>query len=51
MEGKAAAGGNGDGSAGRGLTPFMKVWVFDSMPDSLKLKNSPISNSFHMDVL
>lgn len=40
-------GGRGVG----GLTPFMKVWVFDSVPYSLKLKNSPISNSFHMDVL
>lgn len=34
--------GSGDGGGGS---------VFDSVPYSLKLKNSPISDSFHMDVL
>lgn len=36
---------------GGALPPYLKVWVFDSVPYSLKLKNSLISNSFHMDVL
>ena len=51
--GAGSDGGGGDGGGGGGGLPFffLKVWVFDSVPHSLKLKNSPISNSFHMDAL
>lgn len=48
--GMAAGGGEGGGGEAGVMPSFLKVWVFDSVPFSLKLKNSPISNSFHMDV-
>lgn len=51
VRGNGCAGGGGCGGGRGGVASFLKVWVFDSVPYSLKLKNSPISNSFHMDVL
>jgi len=47
----AAGGGGGEEMGGGGSVSFFKGWVFDSVPYSQKLKNSPISNSFHRDVL